>query len=146
MLKVGDRVQFTEDARNTFHHRCGPENLRGTITALSTAYRSSDSTPLATVRWDTEGSLAVSTSWDSAWLEGIDKVDKFYIIWNPKHPSPPRVQFFKGQYGEEGSGYDDAVRAAEGLARRNPGEEFFICEMKALVQCEISGPKLTKAA
>lgn len=130
MLQVGDRVEFNTEAKGVWPDTKGQV---GTIEALKTEGRSSGSTPLAVVAWD-DGEFRCE--WDSAWLKKRPTVEKFYILWNPSYPTPPRVRF---------SSPDNAQECAEQMARRNPGEAFYVCEIKALVRCEISLPKTTLA-
>lgn len=43
--------------------------------------------------------------------------DPFWLVWCPTGPHSPRVRI---------DSEDEATRAAENLARSNPGKEFFV--------------------
>lgn len=45
---------------------------------------------------------------------------KFWIIWNPTAPMPPKVHFFTKA---------NAEGAAEALARKVPGDRFHVLEL-----------------
>lgn len=51
---------------------------------------------------------------------------EFWIVWSPQGTSPPRVRF------EGENGRANAVKAAEDLARRVPGHEFYVMRAEAL--------------
>lgn len=56
------------------------------------------------------------------------------------------MKFFDGPANCVGtSGYDEAVSAANDLAQRNPGKDFFVLEVKSVVKCEVLPPKTTQA-
>lgn len=47
-------------------------------------------------------------------------MEPFYILWNPKGTTPPRVEFIT---------LDEAERAAKNMARMHPGQEFYVMQM-----------------
>lgn len=49
------------------------------------------------------------------------KVKTKYILWNPKSSKPPKVVH---------DSYDEAMKVAAEMATKNPGEDFFVCELK----------------
>jgi hypothetical protein len=52
-------------------------------------------------------------------------MEKFWMLWNPKGASPTRQH----------KSIEAAIAEAERLARRDPGQEFYVLE--ALRMCEV---------
>lgn len=61
-------------------------------------------------------------------------MNRFWLLWNPSHPSPPRVRF---------DNRAEALRVAEEMAKKNPGEEFYVLCATSLVQAEANPVKVT---
>lgn len=59
-------------------------------------------------------------------------MDKF-IIWSPTGTTPPRVRFATHHAAQE---------IAETMARRYPGQEFFVMEAKSVSQVVV--PSITR--
>lgn len=140
MFKVGDIVKLEPGAQKV----CLQQNLKfstceGAI--VSTSENLNGSTTYV-IEWD-EGD-GYQGPWHGMWLQSATEptVEPFYIIWCPTGPTPPRSRF-TGYWGK--TGYDNVLVAAERLAKDNPGQDFFICEMKARVKSDVSAPKITKA-
>lgn len=53
-----------------------------------------------------------------------------YILWNQKSSLPPTVVF-----GER----DKAIKAAAGMAHKNPGEKFYVCKLVHSAEVPLAG-------
>jgi hypothetical protein len=60
---------------------------------------------------------------------------EFYILWNPDHPAPPRVRFYKRK---------DAVEAALRMAGEFPPDKFYVCKAVAKAKSKSLPPETTK--
>jgi hypothetical protein len=157
MFNKGDRVQFNARGVKEYPYFV---NARGTIVSVE---EDSLYGYLYQMEWSSDSQTSLPSNsgrWTSKLIELVpvpepeETFEKFYIIWNPEYPAPPRVKFYdykkpKGcvssTYPADATGYSDAVKAAEGLAMRNPGEDFYVLEVKSLVKCDMPSPKTTQA-
>lgn len=63
-------------------------------------------------------------------------MEPFYILWNPKGRTPPRVEFIT---------LDEAERAAKTMARVHPGQEFYVMQMVGKAVLPQQEPTYVKA-
>lgn len=133
MVKVNDKVRLTEKARKLFGATVCGTSEEAVVIAITD--REPPSTPSVEVY-----RLGKTRHWDSAWLEKVpsELKDTFYVVVQ-QH----KFQEWHTWPDNNVDGYTGALCQAKREADKNPGKKFFVCEMKATVECEVPKPTVT---